>query len=195
VDGRDRTAFAAAHLPGSLNIELDSDFASYVGWLVPFGRPVVLVLPDPAEVAAREAVTQLLRIGYDWVPGWLDGGVEAWLRAGNEVARYEIAALRDAATATDATVLDVRQPREWASEGVIPGSRQMFVADLPGHLDELPRDRPITVVCASGYRASIAASLLDRAGFDVRLVAHGGVPTWPAPRVPYEPAAAQGAPA
>jgi glyoxylase-like metal-dependent hydrolase (beta-lactamase superfamily II)/rhodanese-related sulfurtransferase len=195
VDGRGRSAFAAAHVPGSLNIELDADFASYVGWLVPFGSPVVLVLPDPAEEAAREAVTQLLRIGYDWVPGWLDGGVAAWQHAGHEVATFEITGVREAAAATDATILDVRQPREWESEGVIAGSRQMFVADLPAHIEELPRDRPVTVICASGFRASIAASLLDRAGFTVRLVARGGVPTWPAPRVPFPPLVQVGTPA
>jgi hydroxyacylglutathione hydrolase len=184
VDGRDRTAFAAGHLPGSLNIELDQDFASYVGWLVPFGSPVVLVLPEPAEEAAREAVTQLLRVGYDWVPGWLGGGVAAWKASGGATGSYEITGIREAATATDATVLDVRQPREWASGGIIAGSRQIFVADLPARIEELPRERPVTVVCASGFRASIAASLLDRAGYDVRLVARGGVPTWPAPLVP-----------
>jgi glyoxylase-like metal-dependent hydrolase (beta-lactamase superfamily II)/rhodanese-related sulfurtransferase len=195
VDGRDRAAFAAGHVVGSLNVELDADFASYVGWLVPFGRPVVLVLPEPAEEAAREAVTQLLRIGYDWVPGWLDGGVAAWQGAGHEVASFEIAALGEAAAATDSTILDVRQPQEWATEGVIAGSRQIFVADLPTHLDELPRDRAVTVLCRTGYRASIAASLLDRAGFDVRLVARGGAPSWPAPLVPYEPRAVAGPPA
>jgi hydroxyacylglutathione hydrolase len=114
----------------------------------------------------------------------LDGGVAAWQASGGATGSYEITGIREAATATDATVLDVRQPREWASGGIIPGSRQIFVADLPARIEELPRERPVTVVCASGFRASIAASLLDRAGYDVRLVARGGVPTWPAPLVP-----------
>jgi hydroxyacylglutathione hydrolase len=179
VDGRDRVAFAASHVPGSLNIELDADFASYVGWLVPFGTPVVLVLPDPAEDAAVEAVTQLLRIGYDWVPGWVDGGIEGWRATGRALSRYPVTTLQDAASARDSTILDVRQPREWQGDGVIPGSNRIFVADLPNRLAELPRDRPVTVLCRTGHRASIAASVLDRAGFDVRLIARGGVPTWP----------------
>src|SRR6185369_219520 len=78
IDARDRAAFAAGHLPGSLNIELDSTFAGYVGWLVPFGAPVLLVLPDGEPDAAAAAATELLRIGYDWISGWLDGGVPAW---------------------------------------------------------------------------------------------------------------------
>jgi hydroxyacylglutathione hydrolase len=192
VDGRDRTSFAAGHVPGSINIELDTDFASYVGWLVPFGSPVVLVLAEPVEEAAREAVTQLLRIGYDWVAGWLDGGVEGWRQDGRDVASYEIVGLRDVAAELGSpaeagakptnTILDVRQPTEWAS-GVIEGSTRIFVADLPAHLDELPRDRPVTVLCQAGFRAAMAASLLDGAGFDVRLVARGGAPNWPLPLV------------
>jgi len=190
VDGRDRLAFAAGHVPGSLNIELDADFGSYVGWLVPFGTPVVLVLPDPVEDAALEAVTQLLRIGYDWVPGWIDGGIEGWRSGGRELATYDVTTLREAAAAGDATILDVRQPREWESDGVIPGSSRIFVADLPGQLTELPRDRPVTVLCRTGHRASIGASVLRRAGFDVRLVARGGVPTWPGQLVPPDAAGA-----
>jgi hydroxyacylglutathione hydrolase len=190
VDGRDRVAFAEAHLPGSLNVELNDSFASYVGWLVPFDGPVALVLPEPAADALAEAVTQLLRIGYTHVVGWLDGGVEAWRAADRPVERYPIVGIREAAAAADAagsggadgiapTILDVRQPTEWRA-GVIPGSSRIFVADLPGRLGELPRDRPVTVLCASGHRSSIAASLLAAAGFDVRLVAQGGAGQWPA---------------
>jgi glyoxylase-like metal-dependent hydrolase (beta-lactamase superfamily II)/rhodanese-related sulfurtransferase len=197
VDGRDRASFARGHVAGSINIELNDDFASYVGWLVPFGSAVVLVLPEPAEEAAAEAVTQLLRIGYEWATGWLDGGVEAWERDGRELGSYEIVGLRDAAAeaaaaastdadpdaATASTILDVRQPREWQDDGVIAGASRIFVADLPARIAELPRDRPVTVLCRSGHRASIAASLLDGAGYDVRLVARGGAPNWPLPLV------------
>lgn len=185
IDGRDRGAFADGHLPGSLNIELNDSFASYVGWLVPFDSPLALVLPEPASEALAEATIQLLRIGYEHVAGWLDGGVAAWQAAGRQLDRYPIVAVRDAASAAAAepgatTVLDVRQPNEWRG-GVVPGSRQIFVADLPARLGELPKDRPVTVLCASGHRSSIAASLLDRAGFDVRLVAQGGAGNWPGP--------------
>src|SRR3990170_7928650 len=76
-------------------------------------------------------------------------------------------------------LLDVRQPIEWRDDGVIPGARTIFVQDLAGRLDELPRDRPIPVACKAGGRAAIAASLLDAAGFEVRLVAEGGQIGWP----------------
>jgi len=185
VDARDRVAFAAGHLPGALNIELDGTFAGYVGWLVPFDAPIVLVLPEPPEDALAEAVTQLLRVGYERVTGWLRGGTAAWAADGRPISSYPTVRIAEAVatTAAGGTLLDVRQPVEWRDDGVVPGSRTIFVADLPGRLDELPRGAPVTVICRSGARSAIAASVLDAAGFEVRLVTDGGVPDWPAPLV------------
>jgi rhodanese-related sulfurtransferase len=186
VDARDRTAFAAGHVPGSINIELDSTFAGYVGWLVPFGAPVLLVLPDDAPEAPGEAATELLRIGYDWISGWLQGGVSAWAESGRPLGSYPTTTMRAAHDARLAggdpgILLDVRQPIEWQSDGVIPGAERIFVADLPARIAELPAGSPVTVFCKSGSRAAIAASLLDRAGVDVRLVTVGGADRWPEP--------------
>jgi hydroxyacylglutathione hydrolase len=178
VDGRSRTAFAAGHVPGSINIELDETFGAYVGWLVPFGAPLVLVLPEPADPSLEEATTQLLRIGYERVLGWLEGGVEAWAAAGRELASYPITTMDAVNAGQEPVILDVRQPIEWRDDGSIPGSQQIFVADLPARLAEIPADRPVTVLCRSGARAAIAASLLDAAGRDVRLVARGGATAW-----------------
>jgi hydroxyacylglutathione hydrolase len=184
VDIRDRWSFAAAHIPGSINVELDNVFASFVGWVVPFGAPIVLVVPEGGDRHGQEALTQLFRIGYERVEGYLAGGVQAWLATGRTARFYPVAEVDDLrrASATDAPplVLDVRQPSEWA-QGVIPGSVHLFVGDLPGLVDELPKDREIWTICRSGYRAAIAASLLDAAGNRVRLVAREGVERWPAP--------------
>ncbi len=186
IDARDRRAFAAGHIAGAINIELDSAFAGYVGWLVPFAAPVLLVLPDGAPEALAEATTELLRIGYDWVRGSLAGGADAWAASGRALSSYETTTMPElyearAAGTDDSMLLDVRQPVEWRDDGVIPGSEQIFVADLPARLGELPRDRPITVFCRSGHRAAMAASILGGAGRDVRLVAKGGATRWPEP--------------
>jgi hydroxyacylglutathione hydrolase len=186
VDARDRKAFAAGHVAGSVNIELDGTFAGYVGWLLPFAKPVLLVLPDDAPDALASATTELLRIGYDWVRGWLEGGVEAWAGSGRALSSYEtttVQAMHDASTADpDARILlDVRQPNEWASDGVVPGAERIFVADLPARIAELQKGSAITVFCRSGSRAAIAASLLAGAGIDVELVAQGGAANWPEP--------------
>jgi glyoxylase-like metal-dependent hydrolase (beta-lactamase superfamily II)/rhodanese-related sulfurtransferase len=194
VDGRNREAFARGHIRGSLNIELGkAAFSGYVGWLVPFAAPVLLVLPDGPDAPA-EAATELLRIGYEQIPGWLEGGIEAWEGSGRPVASYgtmTMAALasEDAAD-RDGLLLDVRQPIEWQDEGVVRGSRQIFVADLAERMGELPAGEPVTVFCRTGHRASMAASMLEAAGHEVRLVSKGGAGDWPEPLQPLEPAGA-----
>jgi hydroxyacylglutathione hydrolase len=184
VDIRDRWSFAAAHVPGSINVELGDVFASFVGWVVLFGAPIVLVVPEGGDRYGQDALTQLLRIGYERVEGYLAGGIPAWLATGRTAKSYPVAEVEDLrrASATEAPplVLDIRQPSEWA-QGVIPGSVQLFVGDLPGRVDALPKDREIWIICRSGYRAAIAASLLDAAGNRVRPVVREGVERWLTP--------------
>jgi hydroxyacylglutathione hydrolase len=177
VDARGRDDFAAAHIPGSLNIELNSGFGSYVGWVLPFGSPTVLVLPEE-EGAAAEAATQLLRIGWPMPEGILEGGVEAWVAAGQDTSSYATASpeeLCDALSGDEPPhVLDVRQPLEW-KWGIIPGSQTLFASDLPGRESEVPTDKPVYILCSNGHRAAIAASLLDGKGPQPVLVGDGGV--------------------
>lgn len=181
VDARNRVLFAQAHVPGAVNIELDSAFGTYVGWTIPFNSPLILLLPEASEAAAEQAVTQLIRIGYDMLEGYLAGGVHAWQAEGRPVRSYPTATVDDLCHAYLAgqplQVLDVRQPTEFR-EGRVPGSVNFFVGDLAPRVHDVPTDKELWVACASGYRASIAASLLDRAGLAVRLVAQGGVPEW-----------------
>jgi hydroxyacylglutathione hydrolase len=178
VDARWRVPYARAHIPGSVNIELSDSFASYVGWIVSFNAPLVLVLPEPEDEALEEAVTQLLRIGYEHVTGYLAGRIEAWREGGKPTRSYPVAGLEEFCRAYRAgratNVIDVRQDVEW-NKASIPGSRHLFVGDLPDHLDEVPRDDEAWVICASGQRSSIAASVMERAGISVRLVDGTGV--------------------
>jgi hydroxyacylglutathione hydrolase len=178
IDGRWRIPFARAHVPVSLNVELDDAFGSYVGWMVPFGEPIVLVLPEPEAEALQTAVTQLIRIGYERVEGYLEGGIEAWRAAGLPVDAYRTAGLeefcREYRAGRVPHVLDVRQQVEW-DRGHIAGSDHVFVGDLPKRLDDVPRDGESWVICATGHRASLATSLLDREGIPARLVEGTGV--------------------
>jgi glyoxylase-like metal-dependent hydrolase (beta-lactamase superfamily II)/rhodanese-related sulfurtransferase len=183
IDARDRAEYASGHVPGSLNIELDDGFGTYVGWIVPFAAPLVMVLPDPVDESAAAAMSQLFRIGWDTSVGHLAGGIEAWITAGNAVRSYPVAGMRElferrVRDGEAIRVLDVRQPAEWRDDGSIPDSLQMFVADLPDRIAELPRDGELWVVCTTGHRAAIAASLIDRAGIPVRLVSRGGTVGW-----------------
>ncbi|MFD0274910.1 MBL fold metallo-hydrolase [Kitasatospora sp. NPDC127111] len=177
VDARDRRAFADAHLPGALGDELDGSFAALVGEVVPFGRPLVLVLPEPVADAAREAVLQLLRIGYEaWLVGWLDGGVERWRASGQPLASIRTADVSEVRGALDreggrpVLVLDVRP----AAEPPVPGALGVPLTELPGRMDELPAGREFWTVCGRGRRATVAASLLAAAGLPVTAVVSGG---------------------
>jgi len=109
--------------------------------------------------------------------------MSAWRAASRPVSSFPTTTMEvvyaEAASGEMPALLDVRQPIEWRDDRVIPGARTIFVADLPERLHELPRGRPITVACKTGGRAAIAASLLDAAGYDVRLVAAGGMVGWP----------------
>jgi glyoxylase-like metal-dependent hydrolase (beta-lactamase superfamily II)/rhodanese-related sulfurtransferase len=184
VDARPRAEFAAGHLLGSLSIELDDSFASYVGWFVPFGSAVALVLPEPLEAALEAASVQLFRIGYDRVVGALSGGVAAWADAGGALAAFPtttIGALHEQAIAGGpGYALDVRDPHEWREDGVVPGAIRVPLGELADQLASIPRDGVVTVFCRTGRRAGIAASLLEAAGVDVRLIAQGGAADWPA---------------
>ena len=165
VDLRSRTAFARGHLAGTVNLEVGDSFATYLGWVLRWGTPVTLVGDTAKEVA--EAQRQMVRIGIDRPAGAADGGIDTWA-TGGEVRSYRTATFADLADAREGdgfVVLDVRRDDEWA-EGRIDGAVHIPLHDLEARFDEIP-DGEVWVHCASGYRASIAASLLDRAGRDV----------------------------
>ena len=180
VDGRSRRDIATGHIPGSLTIELGDTFASYVGWILPVGTPLVLVLPD-RDGAADEAVDQLVRIGFDRLVGALVGGVEAWAASGGQLAGMSTVTASELADELRAdgapVVLDVRDPREWREEGRIEDAVEMPLASIIAGLDpSIPEGAPVTVACKSGSRATIAAGLMEARGHPVRLVVRGGIP-------------------
>jgi rhodanese-related sulfurtransferase len=178
VDTRDRAAFAESHVAGSVNVELGGSFSAYVGWLFTPEQPLVLVVADPAESSAERAATQLFRIGFDQVRGYLAGGMDAWRADGRPTSSYPVASVEELChkvqDGSRPFILDVRQPVEHR-EGMFPGSTGVFLPDLPRGMGRIPADRESWVICASGLRASTAASLLDAAGRPVRLVAERGV--------------------
>ena len=189
IDARHSELFAQAHVPGAVNNPLDSSFGTYVGWTIPFNSPLILILPDPLGASAEQAVTQLIRIGFDHLEGYLAGGIQAWQAEGRPVRSYPTATVDDLCHAYLAGetphILDVRQPSEF-DEGHVPGSMNLFVGELPNRLADVPSDQELWVVCAGGRRASLAASLLDRAGIPLRLIAQSGVPEWLAHCLPRQ---------
>jgi hydroxyacylglutathione hydrolase len=178
LDSRQRDSFAAGHVPASINVELGSTFGTYVGWIFPFNSPVMLLSDDHS--ARAESVIQLWRIGYEAIVGYMDGGLSAWTDAGLPLGHFEtinLPQLYELWCGKDPlTILDVRRNDEWR-DGRIPDSLHIHAADLLGRADEVPADKPIAVICASGYRAETAASILAAHGRHV-LAVRGGVPDW-----------------
>ncbi|MFZ1273973.1 MAG: MBL fold metallo-hydrolase [Candidatus Microthrix parvicella] len=168
VDLRNRRAYATDHLVGTIGIELDDPFATYLGWLIPWGTAVTLVADTAEELA--EAQRQLARIGIDRPAGGADGGPDVW-GEGHDRASYPVITfdqLAEHQAERGGVVLDVRRDDEWA-DGHLVGAVHIAIHQLLKHLEEVPDDH-LLVHCASGFRASIAASLLARAGKDVTLI-------------------------
>ncbi|TQM11055.1 MBL fold metallo-hydrolase [Pseudonocardia kunmingensis] len=166
VDLRTGTAFAAGHVAGTVNIGLGGQFVTYLGWLMPWGTPVTLLGETPAEVT--EAQRELVRIGIDRPAAMATGKPEDW--AGDTPLRsFPQATFADLAAAFDRgerpAVLDVRRNAERTTEH-IEGSVGIPIHEILGRLGEVPPG-PVWVHCASGYRASVVAGLLDACGHDV----------------------------
>lgn len=166
VDLRHRTAFAAGHAPGSLNVGLEGSFATYLGWLIPWGTPLTLLGDSPEQVA--DAQRELVRIGIDRPEAHATGGPEQW--SDRPLRSFPTATFPDLAQVRhhrDVVVLDVRRADEHAT-AAIAGAVNIPLHELVDRIDEVPAGE-VWVHCAGGYRASVAASFLDAA--DRRVVA------------------------
>jgi hydroxyacylglutathione hydrolase len=166
IDLRRGRDYDRGHIAGSYCVGMEGPFSAWVGWVVPRKRTVVLIGGDRAE--SEIAYRQLLRIGYDNVGGFLDGGLDAWTASGRDLTTFETAEIDDLATwilsAEPMTVVDARNEDEWV-HGHVPGAVRMPVPDVSHHAHELPHEAPVAVHCGVGYRAAIACSLLEQAGF------------------------------
>ena len=164
VDLRERTAYAKDHVVGTVNVEVGNSFITYLAWLVPWNVPITLIGDTQEEVA--EAQRQMVRVGIDRPAAQALGGVDAYgeglERGSYPIVDLEVVAKR-LAEGEDVHVLDVRRDDE-RTDVAIAGSQHVPLHELLRRMDEVPTDREVWVHCASGYRASLASSLLARAG-------------------------------
>lgn len=164
IDVRSARAWADAHIPGSLSIELRPAFASWLGWLVEMNTPLLFVCD--AGQSREELIRACRSIGYDSLIGEIDGGIDAWRDAGRALSRVEV--VTD--PVVDGPLLDVRQDSEFAA-GHVPGASHVELGALSGAGDLAPSP---TVMCGHGERATTAASVLERNGHrGVRVLAAG----------------------
>ena len=185
LDTRPKEAFAAAHVPGSISIPLAPNLPTWAGWIVPYDKPIVLVSSDADE--AREAATHLLRVGFDRIDGLVEDGIDGWQAQGfalGSVPTMSVHELFDRLKHPHPPfVLDIRTDGEWQA-GHIEGAKHVQLGLLPSRMSEVPKDRPVAVMCGSGYRASIASSILTRAGYGNLTNVMGGMGAWKAASLP-----------
>lgn len=166
VDLRNRVAFAAGHVSGSFNFEAEGRLATYLAWLIPWGKPVTLLAESPGQLA--DAQREPVRVGIDRPAAAATGGPADWLRDGERPASFRRATFAELAgryPGDGVVVLDIRRDTERAG-GHVDDSVHIPVHTLHDRVHEIP-DGQVWVHCGSGLRAAIAASLLDAAGRDV----------------------------
>jgi len=189
LDTRMELAFGAAHIPGALSIWL-SGISGFAGWFLPYDRQILLV--DETGNPDR-AVRQLRRIGYDDIGGYLAGGMVAWHTTGKESSMintinvHNLCRLLDRDTGENgAWLLDVRSKQELENAGEITGAHHIHLTELPGRTDEVPKDRPVYIFCGSGLRSMVAASILQREGWNNLNVTLGGLAGWSSVSCPLD---------
>lgn len=178
IDLRSRRVFAAGHLRGTLSFDGEANAVTYLGWLIPWGTPVTLLAQTAEHVTAMQR--ELVRIGIDRPAAFNAGGPATWAADPDDISSYPVVAFPEVKRALDrgdqVLLLDARRRLEW-DFGHVAGSRHVPLHDLPGHLDDLAawsraavhagQDARIWVYCGSGFRAAVAASLLERHGIPV----------------------------
>jgi rhodanese-related sulfurtransferase len=175
LDTRDTQTFAKAFIPNSINIGIDGSFAPWVGTLIPDVKQEILIVADPGR--EEEVVTRLARVGYDYCIGFLQGGVDAWLKAGKETDSIRSVDADELSKTLEsdhqARILDVRKKSEFDSEHVVDAENAPldFINESMARVD---RKKTYYVHCAGGYRSMVFVSILRARGFDNLLDVAGG---------------------
>lgn len=188
IDLRDQLAFGAGHIPRAFGIGAGNSLSTWASWVVPYDSPILLVANDPGEI--EDAVRALVRVGLDGVVGYLDGGIGAWIGAGlpaTHTPQLTPAELFSRLQADgDMQVIDVRTASEW-DEGHVPGAVHIMGGYLAASLGRVQNSgRPVALICRSGHRSTVAASVLERAGYGNVLNVTGGMNAWRRAGLPVE---------
>lgn len=174
LDSRQTDIFAAGFIPNSINIGLDSNFAMWVGELIPDINQEILLITEPGK--EEETITRLARVGYDHAIGYLNGGFETWKTSGKDfetVQRITAEEFKERLDSGEPLVVDVRKKSEYGSEHVIDAIN-IPLNVINEHLSEIPKDKPFILHCAGGYRSMIAASILKQRGWSNFVDVKGG---------------------
>jgi hydroxyacylglutathione hydrolase len=183
LDVRDAAEYSHGHLAGGINIGLGGQYATWAGTVLDRAESIVIIAEPGREL---EAALRLGRIGFDHVRGYLRGGMQALAERPDLICPTERVSAQTAAELASAEpplVLDVRNPREWASKHIV-GSMNIPLNHLQERISEIPGNRRISIHCAGGYRSSIAASILHHYGIKNLIEMTGGLAAWDAAHLP-----------
>jgi hydroxyacylglutathione hydrolase len=185
LDVRSADEFASGHVPGSINIPLSGQFASWAGILLGLSSRPLLIAASPEQLF--EARTRLARVGIDDARGYLQDGIEGWVRAGLdlvELRQVTVHRLSEHLGADKVHLLDVRRKPEWET-GHIEAAAWFPLEDFCESLPQVDRSAPIAVLCKGGYRSTIACSWLQREGFRNITNVIGGFDAWENAQLPF----------
>jgi len=184
IDTRDMLAFGGGHIEGALNIGQRPILSVWTGWLIDSNAPILLVIPNDKDL--ERVVNLLWRTGHNNIKGYLAGGMRNWQESGKEITKLPQLSVHELNENKDQyQPLDVRKDKEW-NNGYIPGATHVFLGELTDKLGTLEKEKNYAVYCASGYRASIASSLLQKNGFKNIHNIPGSFKAWKAVGLPIE---------
>jgi len=181
VDLRSYTAWAGGHIPNSLSFDFKSMPPSslFAGWILPPDKEILFIADNKEDI--DEATIKFRRVGIDLEIGYLDGGFNTWLKAGNKVKSYPVISVdvldKWLKEGKEVEIIDVRNPSEFAN-GSIENAKNIPLPDLRYRYEELPKDKPLILVCGIGPRGSISASILESKGFENMYILAGGMTAW-----------------
>jgi hydroxyacylglutathione hydrolase len=183
VDVRNPPSFAGSHIPGSYSIWKEG-LPLFAGWFLTYDDPIIIVDEDNSQIP--EIVQYLIRLGYDNIAGYLAGGFSTWYKSAHPVQKINIWWVEELKENLheDIFILDVRDRNQW-NQGYIKGAHHIYVGELPYHLYEVPQPH-VVIYCDSGFKTSIAASILNMHGYKNVTIVLGGMAAWKNAGYPLE---------
>ncbi|MGD2072897.1 MAG: rhodanese-like domain-containing protein [Candidatus Thorarchaeota archaeon] len=177
LDVRNPSSFSGAHIPGSYNV-WEEGVPLFAGWVLAYDSPIIIIDEDTGTVP--DILMYLARIGYDSIAGHLAGGFSSWYKSGRPLNTVSTWSVHDLETAldTDIFLLDVRERSNWNEDGFIEGAHNIFVGEIADRLEEIPQNNHTVIYCDSGFKTSIAASILKKNGYEHITTVLGGMAAW-----------------
>jgi hydroxyacylglutathione hydrolase len=178
VDIRSPTSYASGHVPGSLNIWRDG-IPMFAGWFLDYEKPIILI--DDFNLNTEEIVRYLIRLGYNKLEGFLRDGFSSWYKENEKIEKintWAVPKLKKHLNDSSIFILDVREKHDRKKQGYISNSKNIFVGELQKSLSKIPHDKKLVIYCDSGFKTSIAASILKHNGYTDITNILGGLIAW-----------------